>query len=292
MSKPQKKLLVAIANFGISQLNYLSQTLLNIQNFSFEKQIVIDTTCDISSLLENHHTNIITRKFDSSIATALPFQHRAYFAEHLDDFDFFLFTENDILIPQHAIDFILQHTAYLDCDEIIGFCRYESKGEYLYLTDQNVQYPLTHYKAWQEKNQLYFTPSNMHSGCYLLTKNQLRKAIISGGYLVRPHTSPYGMLEQGASDIYTQCGFKPKFLPLPIEPVLVHHLPDKYVNSETAMPNFNTHVLSVLSEKPGTKPQLTHQNKAIFPVRAVIKIKYHLARFERKFRRWVRGYPD
>ena len=38
----------------------------------------------------------------------------------------------------------------------------------------------------------------------------------------------YGVLESGASDVYTQCGFKPKVLPCEgLDDLLVHHLSNR-----------------------------------------------------------------
>jgi hypothetical protein len=125
---------------------------------------------------------------------------------------------------------------------------------------------------------------------YSLSKQQLRRAIFSGGYLVSPHVRPYGILEQGSSDIYTQCGFKPKFLPLPINPVLVHHIPNKYVLLETAAPRFSICVLAVLSDKLGPKPRLPPLNPKPLFVQALVEVDRKLRKFERSVRLWIRSH--
>ena len=148
--------------------------------------------------------------YPSAVGVDLPFKHRQYFCEKLDDFDYFLFTENDILVTQESVDFIVEKSSLIEHNEIIGFCRYEEKEGVKYFTDYDVGSRLTLHHAWRQSGQVFFTPDSMYSGCYLLSKSQLKRAILSGGYLVSPHVRPYGILEQGSSDIYTQCGFKPK----------------------------------------------------------------------------------
>jgi hypothetical protein len=250
----KKRLLISIANYGDLQLKYLKCVIDNFETYNYEISIVIDTTIDLSHII-NGRQFITQRIFDCSVGQALPFKHRSYFANNIAHYDLFLYTENDHFIPQHAIDFIANTSSSLGNDEIIGFIRYEiDKGIY-YLIDQDIKFPISKFHAWEENGQIFFTPFIFHSGCYLISQEQLRHAIASGGYLARAHIGPYGMLEQGASDIYTQCGFKPKFLPLPIEPVLIHHMPDKYVQMPNSV-HFDVKVLSIFVRKLGDKPKL------------------------------------
>lgn len=283
----KKRLLISIANYGELQLNYLQRIIDNFATYSYETSIVIDTTVDLTHII-NERKYISQRIFDSSVGQALPFKHRDYFAKNLARYDLFLYTENDHFIPQHSIDFITKESADLEDDEIIGFIRYEiDKGIY-YLIDQDINLPISKFHAWEDNGHIFFTPFIFHSGCYLISQEQLRHAIASGGYLARPHIGPYGMLEQGASDIYTQCGFKPKFLPLPIEPVLIHHMPDKYVQ----MPNsvrFDVKVLSVLATKLGDKPKLEPMYQPNIFSRLYKKLRYELNLVERKVRHRIRG---
>ena len=63
----------------------------------------------------------------------------------------------------------------------------------------------------------------------LLTREQLRKAIQSEGYLVGPHQNKYDLLVTAATDPYTQCGFRKLVCISHIEDFFIAHLPNKYV---------------------------------------------------------------
>jgi hypothetical protein len=284
-----KRLLIAIANYGDSQLHYLKKMLLTFQTYTYQTEIVIDTTVDLSDLIADINLPITQRFFKPAVGQALPFKHRKYFAEHLSQHDYFLYTENDLDIPQQAIDFIVQQTDHLQKDEIIGLYRYEIDQGVYYLTDHDIKTPLSNFAAWTEHGQSFFAPFVTHSGCYFLNQAQLRHAIASGGYLTNPHTGPYGMLEQGASDIYTQCGFKQKFLPLPIDPVLIHHMPDKYINMPTALPRFSIDALSVFMKKMGLKPKLKRMYPPNFLQRTYKKLRYEIKMFESKIRNGLKA---
>ena len=70
--------------------------------------------------------------------------------------------------------------------------------------------------------------TNEHAACYVLTREQLAKAIKSGGFLVEPHEEKYDLLCAAATDPYTQCGFT-KLIPISrLGDFTIHHLPNKY----------------------------------------------------------------
>jgi hypothetical protein len=285
----KKRLLISIANYGDSQLDYLEKVIDNFETYSHEVELVIDTTVNLSNIIERKKLPISQRLFDPSVACTLPFKHREYFAKNIDRYDYFLYLENDLYIPQTAIDFVIDETANLEKDEIIGFFRFENDHGIQYITDHDISCPLSKYHAWKNNGHMFFAPFILHSGCYLVSKDQLKHAIASGGFLARPHTGPYGMLEQGASDIYTQCGFKSKFLPVPIAPVLIHHMPDKYVQMPTAAPRFSVDALSVLETKLGNKPKLKPLLQPNMVFRLYQELRYELNLVERKIRHRLRG---
>lgn len=175
---------------------------------------------------------IETRLRDARIGKGLPFEHRRLFRQRRDQYDLFLYLENDILLTPESLDAYLRLTERLPEDYITGFVRFEIRDGQRSLID--ISNP-----AWnrfvrvglhRRDGLLLFAAANVHSGCYALTRKQLERAIRSGGFVTRPHSRPYGRLEQGASDVYTQCGFRAKVLPFDFEPLLVHHMADKYVN--------------------------------------------------------------
>lgn len=163
---------------------------------------------------------------------SLPFGHQRLFADRLDDYDVFIYSEDDVLITRRNIDAFLRVVEVLPKEEIPGFLRYEQGA------DGEVNYPDVHgHFHWDAASArlrghyvLAFL-TNEHSACYALTRGQLRRAINSGGYLVDAHEGRYDLLCTAATDPYTQCGFTKLVCISHVDDFLVHHLPNNYVGT-------------------------------------------------------------
>ncbi len=161
----------------------------------------------------------------------LPFAHKEILAKRLDDYDLFIYSEDDTLITERNLRAFLEVSGALRKDEILGFMRFEQgqAGEF--------HFPDVHgYFHWDPEsvrsrgNYKFAFFTNEHSACYVLSQEQLRRAIDSGGFLVRPHRDGiYLLSESAATDPYTQCGFTKLICISRFEDFLVHHIPNKYV---------------------------------------------------------------
>jgi len=221
------KILVAISSYGASQDQYLLQLVKEYRSMSLDLDIVV---------LSNVHKEVapgievIVGLPDEKDPWSLVYAHKSLFAERLEDYDVFIHSENDILIKQSHIEAFLRLSAVLHDDEIPGFLRFEVGP------DGETYYPDAHaHFHWDGQSVVtrdkytlaYFT--NEQAACYLLTREQLRRAIDSGGYLVAPHQGKYWTCESAATDPYTQCGFKKLVCISHLGDFAVHHMSNKYV---------------------------------------------------------------
>jgi 2-polyprenyl-3-methyl-5-hydroxy-6-metoxy-1,4-benzoquinol methylase len=161
---------------------------------------------------------------------SLPFAHKQVFANRINDYDLFVYSEDDIVITRKNIEAFLRLAAVLPDNEVAGFLRFENDK------DGRVFHPdvhgMCHWDARSVRSRADYILaflSNEHAGCYMLTRPQLQRAIQSGGFLVGPHQGKYQMLETAATDPYTQCGFTKLICISHLKDFLVHHLPNKYV---------------------------------------------------------------
>ena len=163
----------------------------------------------------------------------LPFAHKQIFADRLNDYDLFVYSEDDTLLTERHLRAFLSVSAVLAEDEIPGFLRYELGP------NGRVNYPEVHgHFHWKVSSVrkrggytlAYFT--NEHAACFAVTREQLRRAIASGGFLVPPHGGKYDLLCTAATDIYTQCGFQKLICISQLDDFLIHHMPNKYVGTE------------------------------------------------------------
>src|ERR1700680_2489318 len=221
------RILVAISSFGTSQDQYLLQMIEEYRSMPFDLDIVVlsNINKEVAPGVE-----VIVGLPDEKDPWSLVYAHKSLFAKRLEDYDVFSHTENDILITESHIQAFLKLSAVLHDDEIPGFLRYEvgPAGE--------TNFPAVHASFhWDGQSvvtrdqytRAYFT--NEQAACYLLTREQLRRAINSGGYLVAPHLGKYGTCESAATDPYTQCGFKKLICISHLDDFLVHHMSNKYV---------------------------------------------------------------
>lgn len=161
---------------------------------------------------------------------SLPFAHKKLFADKVNDYDLFIYSEDDTPLSERNIEAFLRVSEILPEDEITGFVRSENGPDgtqHFCDVFGPFHWDLTSVRKRAGHTFAFFT--NEHSACYALTQRQLRKAIASGGFLVPPHSEKYDLLVTAATDPYTQCGFRKMLCISHLQDFTVPHLPDKYI---------------------------------------------------------------
>src|SRR5215470_3564936 len=226
MSGQRLRVLVAIASYGSKNDPYLLRVIQEYQSMSFDVKIVILSNIDKHLWQEIE----VIVGLPSKDPWSLPFGHKKLFADRADGYDLFIYSEDDILITESNLWAFLQVTSVLQGDEIAGFLRIE------HAPNGGVNYPEMHaHFHWDPQSvrtRGHYTLAfltNEHAACYVLTQDQLKKAVASDGFLVGPHESKYDLLCAAATDPYTRCGFQ-KLIPIShFEDFTVIHLPNKYL---------------------------------------------------------------
>jgi 2-polyprenyl-3-methyl-5-hydroxy-6-metoxy-1,4-benzoquinol methylase len=221
------KILVAIAYYGTKNQPYLRRLVAAYRSMPFDVDIVVMT--ERSKGLGSGVTEQVG--LPTRDPWSLPFAHRRLFAENADNYDLFIYSEDDTLILETHVRAFLRAVDALPADRLPGFLRYERR------TDGTKHYPDLHGAFhWLPGSVARFGTyvtaefSNEHAACYLLTRAQLKAAIASGGYSLAPHQGRYDLLCTAATDPYTQCGFRKTICISHLADFELHHLPDVYVN--------------------------------------------------------------
>lgn len=211
------KIKICISNYGVSQLDHLHTVIAEFKKYKkYEVDIKVFTTVSVE---ENHIL------YPESITTSLPFMCREEMVNDINNYDLFIYNENDHLITENNIDCFLEVSKDLKPNQVCGFIQYEE----IYGAKILVHNPYYGTLIGKKYDNL-FTCTNNHQGCWILLKKDLIEVVKSGNFLVDPHYVTYGMLEQGASDPYTSCGME-KVFPLDLlslERLMIKHLPFKY----------------------------------------------------------------
>lgn len=215
--------LVAVASYGRKQDHYLDQVLTEYRKLNNCRIVVLSEAPKAVRGAE------VLVGLPSSNTYSLPFAHRKLFAENVDKYDLFIYTEDDTVLTSAHIDAFIDLQGYLRDDEILGFIRSEitPTGE-RYITSANHFFRWLPETAETRGGELFAQFSNDHSGCFIATQEQLKRALASGRFLVEPHDEMYGMLESAASDIYRQCGLRRVLCVSRIQEFIVSHLANKY----------------------------------------------------------------
>jgi 2-polyprenyl-3-methyl-5-hydroxy-6-metoxy-1,4-benzoquinol methylase len=162
---------------------------------------------------------------------SLPFLHRELFIKRVNQYDLFIYSEDDTLIREENLSAYMQASAQLPENILPGFVRFEVHA------NGDLNFPDIHAAVhWQVDSvgkagsYVYASLTNDHSACYVLTQAQLMRAIASGGYTTQPHSGRYDMLCAAATDPYTQCGFQRVICLSHIRDFELHHLPNAYLD--------------------------------------------------------------
>ena len=252
-SKPALKILVVIPTWGTKNDRYLLQLVEEYRAMPFDLDIIVlsnirrEVAPDVEVIVVRPKNQWSPRR----VATALrhpwllhqeyrewkrhlefPFLHKGILAERINDYDLFIYSEDDTLISERNIRAFLRVSSALPENEIPGFLRFEQGP------GGRLNYPEVHgifhwdprtVRSRSEYTLAFFTCE--HAACYVLTRGQLRRAIDSGGFLVAPHSEKYDLLCTAATDPYTQCGFQKLICISHLDDFLIHHLPNKYVGT-------------------------------------------------------------
>jgi len=232
-----KKVLVVIINFGYSQVHFLDKV---IESFKSFKNYDLDIVIHSNIPLNYDGVEVIIKEHMNDWNT-FPWETRKTIYDRRNDYDLFLYTENDHLYKESHLDAFLEVTESLPEDRIAGFIQYEEFPE----DKMGYLYPAYHASyEWDinsvEKHGDYVTAhfNCEHHAGYLLTKKHLDKVISHMGtdFLVDKNR---GIRQPGkpgydsnkvrcCTDVYTHAGMQ-KVIPIShFDDFLLHHLPNKY----------------------------------------------------------------
>jgi hypothetical protein len=233
-----KKLLVVIVNYGEEQLNYLQQVIDELKSFQkYKVTIVVHSNINLPNIKGIDLLNVI--KMDDY--EYLPMTCRQTIDQESDNFDYFIFTENDHLWKEHHIDKYIEYESILPKNRIAGLIQYEENETGRY-------YPAYHwiydwdYNSIEEYNGKKFAHfTNIHQACFIISKEQLSKIKQNHDFtqFLAPDTQ-YSSKCRTNTDIYRYAGMKKLICISEFEDNLIHHLPNIYINGDKGRLKLNS----------------------------------------------------
>ena len=221
-------ILAVIVNYGTEQLQYLEQVVSELKSFKkYNVSVIVNS--NISLNIEGVDLVNVIELEDYQL---LPLTCKQVIWDHKDDFDVFLFGENDHLFKEHHIDKYLEYTSILPNNRIAGLIQYEENetGRYYPAYHAHYDWDYNSVEEYEGKKFAHFT--NIHQATFIITKNQLHKIGKQYDFTQFFGSSHYSVKCKVNTDIYQFCGMKKMICISDFEDNLIHHLPNIYINGE------------------------------------------------------------
>ena len=219
------KLLAVIVNYGTEQIKYLEQVVRELRSFDrYDVTMIVNSNIPLE-LNGINKVNLFPNK-----SAMLPLTCRKTIWQNRNDYDVFLYGENDHLFKQYHVDKFLEYTDILPDNRIAGLMQIEK------YPDGRLFYPAYHgrfdwdmdsVEKYNGKIFAHFT--NLHQATFILTQEQLLKIGKLHNFTKFMGKSWYSSKCSVNTDIYQFCGMKKLICISEFDDNLIHHLPNLYI---------------------------------------------------------------
>ena len=220
-------ILAVLVNYGKEQINYLQQVVTELKSFEkYNVTVVVHSNISLDSIEGIDHTVVLELE-DYQL---LPMTCRQMIDSQADNFDIFLWSENDHLWKEHHIDKYLEYTKILPQNRIAGLIQYEEDetGKYYPAYHAHYDWDYNSVEEYGGKKFAHFT--NVHQASFVLTKDQLAKIRTEKDFTQFFSNDHYSVKCKTNTDIYQYCGMKKLICISEFNDNLIHHLPNIYIN--------------------------------------------------------------
>jgi hypothetical protein len=249
-----KTVLAVIVNFGSEQKKYLQQVVTALKEITAYKITVIVnsniplpditgidqvnvielyTKWDITNLLFKIDKRLWNGKvFDYKL---LPMTCRQVIDQETENYDYFIFTENDHLWLEDHISSFIEYERILPENRIAGLIQYEvfsdASGFYYPAYHANYDWDFDSVEEYSGKKFAHFT--NLNQSCFIISKEQLKRIKMMHGNFVRFYGKDrYRTIPKVNTDIYQHCGMKKVICISEFQRNLIHHVPNIYTTGK------------------------------------------------------------
>ena len=228
--KTNINVLFVLVNYGSEQITYLEKVVKEIKSFEkYNTTIIVNSNIDL--YIEGiDKVNIFDNLSDYQL---LPLTCRKTIFENKDNYDMFVYGENDHLFKEFHLDKHLEYSLILPENRISGLIQYEeSKDGFKYYPAyfKNFEWDFNSVEIYD--NLLFAHFSNVHQASFILTKKQLNKICQKNNFCEFFAKSNYSFKCKVNTDIYEFSGMKKVICISEFKENLIHHLPNLYINGD------------------------------------------------------------
>ena len=237
--------------FIIDRIIYINNIIDATNKYEYTTDIFIHTNnIDLQERMLNNYTNGYIKIIYHDLSNINPFyltwKCRELLQQQRNEYDIFMYIEDDILVPYKAIKYWLEYNQILlEMNYNLGFLRIEVEDGIEYITDLFGE----KFDTFINLNETKYCVNNKSPYCsfWIYNKNEFNNFVNSKYYNIN-NILGYGIREQsaiGLHGIYTHY-YKNTLIPIVnnklIEECKIYHMPNNYVlnkNSSFATIKFN-----------------------------------------------------
>lgn len=220
-------ILAVLVNYGTEQLNYLQQVVSELKSFKkYNVTVVVHSNIPLDEIVGIDQTVVI--QLDNF--QLLPMTCRQMIDREANNFDLFIWSENDHLWKEHHVDRYLEYVNILPENRIAGLIQYEEDetGRYYPAYHAHFDWDYNSVEEYGGKKFAHF--NNVHQASFILTKEQLAKIKSERDFTQFFSNDHYSVKCKTNTDIYQYAGMKKVICISDFEDNLIHHLPNVYIN--------------------------------------------------------------
>lgn len=252
------KVLVVLVNYSTEQLEFLEEVVNELKSFKkYDVTIIVNSNISLK-ISGIDKVNVYTLD-DYQL---LPLTCRKTIWDKRDNFDIFIYGENDHLFTEKHIDKHIEYSKILPKNRISGLIQYEERNNELYYPAYHAdfEWDFNSVEIYKGKKFAYF--SNVHQASFILTKEQLlrvgkkinflelvneknfvyklKRKIIKKFGLPLERENKYSVKCKVNTDIYLFAGMKKMICISEFEDNLIHHLPNLYIDGDKGRNKFRS----------------------------------------------------
>lgn len=187
------KLLVSIALYYSDSMKHKIDNLRKIidnfiNNYPIDVVIYIETNNKkiISIMYDNYFDEIFNNVIKINIHEInfmkhpydLTKKHRELFVKNIDKYDYFMYIEDDILVPYNSfIEYTKKFEDLYRLDFYPGLIRLENKEDIFYSTDNSMIHYINNQNIIRINDRKYFQIKNSYCACWIAPKKFLKEKI-------------------------------------------------------------------------------------------------------------------
>jgi GR25 family glycosyltransferase involved in LPS biosynthesis len=228
-NKIKKNVLAVLVNYGYEQIEYLNKVITELKNFKkYNVNIIVNSNVPINNPLVDS-VNIFDNMQNYQL---LPLTCRTTIVDNINNFDFFIYGENDHLFKEIHLDKHLEYYEILPKNRISGLIQYEEnyEGRFYPAYHKNYEWDFNSVEIYDNKIFAHFT--NVHQASFILTKEQLLTISKKHNFKNFFGESKYSVKCKVNTDIYDFCDMKKMICISEFKDNLIHHLPNLYINGD------------------------------------------------------------